>query len=497
MKSVKNLLVPFIILIALVIGVIIYYVVDNMRTTESSETAAGSIDVVYFNMSDISMVTVYDRDTAHNTVIKCLASSDGTVKYEYAGDDVKQGEKFSQNALSNYIYAMSTYSSNARVSSLGNFAEYGLDNPKITVTVDAVNGSTTTVYLGNRSPNGQYCYMYVAGSTDIYTVPVSKLETADKRAIDFLESVILDIDYKDLKNVHFDRKTDSLSLDATVTVNDSGSAYFTIYKPYDQLASNYFANMIYDITQLQISQYLDLTAAELSSYGLDNPYYHFVLTLNSGEKYELFFSQKINGYYYGRMNGVDNYFMLSEQQISGVELQELVLINPYVTSFTASDYTSITVTYGDKSFKFDMEVAEGKTITDSSSNVSLDGRNAQINDSKGRSYSSILFESLSGIKIGGVELKDNINTSAGAVITFSLIDKSYNTTTYEFFTRDTDSYYVCKNGEYTGFYVYSKEFFYDAGSDTYNYGCWSAYELLNEAITNNINGIYDIPVATE
>ena len=45
MKSVKNLLVPFIILIALVIGVIIYYVVDNMRTTESSETAAGDVSV--------------------------------------------------------------------------------------------------------------------------------------------------------------------------------------------------------------------------------------------------------------------------------------------------------------------------------------------------------------------------------------------------------------------------------------------------------------------
>jgi hypothetical protein len=497
MKSVKNLLIPFIILIALVIGVVIYYVVDNMRTIESSETAAGSIDVVYFNMSDISMVTVYNRDTAHNTVVKCLVSTDGSVKYEYAGDDIKQGEKFSQNALSNYAYAMSTYSSNAKVSTLGNFAEYGLDNPKITVTIDAVNGSTTTVYLGNTSPNGQYCYMYVAGSADIYAVPVNKLETADKRAIDFLESTMLDIDYKDLKNVHFDRKTDNLSLDATVTINNSGSAYFTVYKPYNQLASNYFTNMIHDITQLQITQYLDLTAAELSSYGLDNPYYHLVLTLNSGENIELFFSQKNNGYYYGRMNGMDNYFMLSEKQISGLELQELVLINPYVTKFTASSYSSITVTYGDKSFKLDLEVAEGKPITDPDANVSLDGRNAQIKDSKGRSYSSILFESLTGIKIGGVELKDGINTSAGAEITFSLIDKSYNTTTFEFYTRDTDSYYVCKNGEYTGFYVYSKEFFYDAGSDTYNYGCWSAYELLNEAITNNINGIYDIPVATE
>ena len=71
--------------------------------------------------------------------------------------------------------------------------------------------------------------------------------------------------------------------------------------------------------------------------------------------------------------------------------------------------------------------------------------------------------------------------------------KDYVTTTYEFYTRDSDSFYVFKNGEYMSFYVYSSEIFNDGGYDTYNYGFWKAYELLDEAISGNISGVYDMP----
>ena len=86
-------------------------------------------------------------------------------------------------------------------------------------------------------------------------------------------------------------------------------------------------------------------------------------------------------------------------------------------------------------------------------------------------------------------------TKIGIALVFSLsfIDKTYKTTVYEFYTRDSDSYYVLKDGEYTNFYVYSREIFNNGGTDTYSYGCWSAYELLSEAITNSSNGVYTIP----
>ncbi len=497
MKSIKNLLIPFIILIALVIGVVIYYAVENARIGSSYESSAGAVDVVFFNSADLSSVTVYNRSTAKNIIVNCISSSDGSVKYDYAGDDVKTGDKYSQSNLYNFVNNMTYFSSSTKVSSSGNYAEYGLDNPKFIITINTNNGSATTVYLGNTSPDGNYCYMSLAGSNDIYLVSSSKLEVADMDSLDFLDPTVLDIELSEIKNVHFDRTSDKLSLDAVSVDDGSGAVTFNIVKPYNHAASTYFTTLISHVAKLQISDYLELSKDDLAGYGLDKPVYHFILTLNNGQKKELYISSKIKGYYYGYINGMNKYFKLSDYQIEGVELQELVLIDPNLFTCRPYDYSSITCTYADMSFKLILNVNEGKSVADFSSNVLLDGRNAKIDDSKGRSYCSILFESLSGIKIGGIEIKDNLNFSSAPVLTLSFNDKNYNTTTYEFYTRNSDTYYAFKDGEYLGFYVYAKELFYNAGTDTYNYGCWSAYELLNEAISNNINGIYDIQEKTE
>lgn len=491
MKSVKNLLVPFIILVALVIGVIVYFVVENSGKAEVSESSSGLQDIIYYNAQDISSITVVSRDTGHKATVKNSVDANGAIYYEYLGDDAVAGEKYSQYKLSDFEGNLSSFSINSKVSS-GNFADYGFDDPAFTITITAVNGSVTTVFLGNKSPDGRFCYMSYAGSSDVFTVNVSKLAFAARTAIDFLDATVLSIDIKNITTVHFDRKTDNLSLDAEAVVDEAGNTSFEIVKPYRHGASSYFGRMIRSVANLHISDYVDIKSNELATYGLSDPEYHFVLNVNDGTTTELFISKSIGGFFYGHMTGFNKYFKLADYQIEGVSMLELILIDPYVCYCTPHDFVTITGTYGDKSFKYDLVVEKDKTLTDDESSATLDGRNAKIKDSNERSYASILFESIACIRIGGVELKNSIDTSAGPVLTLTFLDKSYKATTYDFYTRDGDSYYAFKNGEYMGFYVYSKELFFDAGTDTYNYGCWSAYELLSTAISSNINGIYDI-----
>ena len=495
MKSAKNLLVPFIILVALIICVIAYYVVTGFTGSEPAEsTSAGLINVVYFNSTDVSSLAVLNTETNHNTVVNCSYDSDNTLFYDYQGDDAAEGEKYSQTKLSDYVYSLISYSCNAKVSSDGNYSEYGLDNPRYIITITASNGTVTTVYIGNKSPDGNYCYMYVDGSSDIYTVNAVKLDQAGKTAIDFLDSTVLSLDYNDLSTVHFDRKTDGLSLDANVIVSDNGIADFEFYKPYKHSCSGYFCKMIDSVVDLEITDYVAIEASELASYGLDNPSYHFILTSKDGKTTELFFSRELSGYYYGYIKGMDFYFMVSEYQLENLDLQETVLIDPYICYCYAKDISTINCTYGDKSFKFSIYVPDGESITSDRASVELDGRNAKVVDSDGRAYSSVLFESIACIKIGGSEALANVDTSTGPDISLEFVDNGFSSTVYDFYARDDDSYYVFNDGEYTGFYVYSKEIFYDGGQDTYSYGFWSAYELLSEAITGSINNIYDIPV---
>jgi len=493
MKSVKNLIVPFIILIALIIGVVIYYVATNIKNSQETETSQGYIDVVFFNYTDVASVSVYNSETQFTSLVKCSFGADDSMTFDYQGDDAVEGQKYSQSKLYEYISYLVSFTCNAKVSSAGNYADYGLDNPRYTISITTISGDVTTIYLGNKSPDGQFCYMYVAGSADIYTINVFKYDLAAKTGIDFLDSTALSIDYSDLATVHFDRKTDGLSLDANVILNDKGVASFEFYKPYTHSSSGYFCTMIDSIVDLEITEYVAIAPDELSKYGLEEPTYHFVLTSNSGSKTELFFSRELSGYYYGYVAGMDNYFMISTYQIDNLDLAETVLIDPYVCYCYAKDISTINCTYGDKSFKFTLYVPDGESITSDKSSVELDGRNAKISDSTGRSFCSILFESIACIKIAGSEPDAVVDTSAGPVITLEFVDNAYTSTVYEFYTRDADSFYVFKNGEFTSFYVYSSEIFYNGGLDTYSYGFWSAYELLSEAITNNANGIYEIP----
>ena len=492
MKSVKNLIIPFIILVALIICVIVYYAVDTFKNSEPSETSSSGLDVIYYNLSDISSVSVNNRQSGNNSLVKCFADVDNNVVFEYLGDDADPGINYSQARLNEYVCNLIIYYGYFKVSSSGNYADFGLSDPLFTVVLKTINGNETTVYLGNTSPDGNYCYMYYDNSLDIYAVQVDKKFQAEKTAIDFLDTKVLDINPKDLKTVHFDRNSDNLSLDATVSVSDSGSVTYEIFKPYTHSVSSYFKKMIDSVSKLEITEYISIEPAELVSYGLNDPVYHFILSLNDGTKTEIFFSRKNGDYYYGYVKGNDNYFKISGNQVDGLDLNELVLIDPYICFCSVKDVSSITGTYGDSSFKFEFDVLDGKSIMDSTSSVKLNGRNAKITDSSGRSYCSILFESITCINIGGVETGASVNTSSGPALTLTFVGKNYATTVYEFYNRDSDSYYVFKNGEYMNFYVYSREIFNNGGTDTYNYGYWSAYELLSEAITENSNGIYDI-----
>ena len=492
MKSVKNLIVPAIILVALVISAVVYFAVDKYKSTQVSEsTGGGMIDIVYFNPSDISSISVYNRDTGHTVTINCSSDSEGNTSFEYQGDDKTHSDSYSQSKLASYVSLLSSFSGYAKVSSSGNFTDYGLDNPAYSISIFTVNGAVTTISLGNRTPDAKNCYMNVSGSPDIYTVAAVKLDNANATALSFLDAKVLNINYSDLKTVHFDRMNDGLSLDANV-VNTSGVYGFEFYKPFKHGASQYFMRLIDSIVSLEITEYLDVNDGNLATYGLDNPNFHFILTQNSGEKTELYFSKNINGVYYGYISGSDYYFLVNERQLDGIELKDTVLVDPYICYCYVKDISTITGVYGDQTFKFELDVPEGKSITSEGVFVTLDGRNAQISDYSGRSYCSILFESIACINIGGIETDATVNMALGPVLSLIFLDKSYVTTTYDFYTRDTDSFYVCKDGEYMGFYVYSRELFNDGGTDTYSYGCWKAYELLNEAISGNVNGIYDM-----
>ena len=493
MRSFKSLLIPLIIMVLLVIGVIVYFVVSSSSGTNES-LPTENVNAFIAQTKLLDTITVSSKEpSSPNVCVKIENANDFSFNASYEGEDKDPDASYSSSKLTDYVSSMSLFSGTL-ISSGMSLAEYGLDDPLYTVTYNYTTGESHTVNIGNPTPDGLSCYINVDGGSSVYAVPFLKAQYAGYTGIDFIESRILDLDYINIRTIRFQRTSDDLDITCDVDYDKmSETAAFHVVEPFIIDASENFATLVGYVAKLEITSFVeDINPDNIRSYGLDKPAFTFVFTNNDGSSVEVDLSSNMAGYYYGNIKGSSDYFKVSDSKIKLLEAPVLSLLEPYVAYYTASELSSVKGSYKDNEFVFALDVGDTEAISDDGADVMLDGRNAKIFNSEGRSYCAMFFESLACMDIGGIDLGARPEYK-DPVCSLSFISRDYNTKKIDFVARTSDSYHVFVNGEYSGFYVFDKVLFNNGGQDTYSYGVWEAYKLLNDAISNNINGVYDIP----
>ena len=490
MKSLKNLLIPFIIMVVL-LAVAICTIVINSKDSGTVESGTVDSDVVIDIAPNImSSIEVINRD---GTGIGFQGAVDetGSVLWSLL-DKYDTDVPLNNDAITTWAYMLGNFMSNGNIgdSSSYNLADYGLDNPQYTVVITQFDGSVSKVYVGNKTADGASCYFMVEGNPDIYTVVLAKYTYCGFQLIDFLATVTLGIEYSNLSTVEFKRDFDGIDLVTACTLYETGDPNYNAISPFEIECSPYYVTLIDKVVNLEITSFVEIPDDQLSEYGLDDPYYEFTFTLNDGRVVTLNLSSSVNGYYYGSSNVVDGYFKVSELQIDGLNTQLMMLLSSYLVYFPATDMSKITGTYGDESFTYDISTTGSISADDATAR--LNQRDARVFTSEGRSYAAILYESLITISVSDVDTE--ADPAYEPEVEFTFITNNYQTYVLSFVPRDSNSYYAFLNGEYTTFIVPKSELFNNSGLDTFNYGAWTAYELTVEAIDNSIAGTYDIPV---
>lgn len=493
MKTAKNLLIPAIVMILLVIGVVVFYFVDRGIKDHPASTTVNNVDLLYINPMDVASVKVLQKDGNNEVRVDKSQSADGTVVYNYNGRD-KGLETYSQSEMAAYVSSLNSFVGCTLVSENANLSDYGLDSPEFTVTITKTDGSQKVVYIGKLTPDGENCYVCAQGSNTVYMAGYNKYYVASKNGNDFIDDRLIEVGLKDLESVSFSRKRDSVNLSGKCSYDDSNGSFAVYFnKPYTIDSSEYFNKLIENLCTLSADDYENATNENLSKFGLAIPEVSISLMVKGGKTYSLTFSTAKEGFYYGRLNGMGKIFKVDADRFELLETPLLKLINDYIFHDSCDKIDSVEVTGRDKQFVMKMDVAKDEVISDSKSTVSLDGRNAKVTNSNGRSYAAMLYETIFGIGIGGAEGNAVIPENAVADTSIKVYDRNHSAVVYAFYRRSDDSFYVTKDGKYTGFYVFKRELYNDGGQDTYAYGIWPAYEILTKAITNAMNGVYDIP----
>lgn len=490
MKLGKKLYIMLGVCAALIIALVLWLVFKPAdTTTDTSETE--SIDVFALSASDVQKITVTGPDNA--VTLSSTFNSDGTQVWEFTSSSDSESIDYSQDTMAQYVTILSNYTAQAVIAeNCEDMTDYGLEDPLYTVSLTSFTGETSEIYVGNKTFDSSACYFCIAGESTVYTTAVIKNTYCAMTEIDFLDSQLLNIDYDSISTIDFDRTSDDTHITATCTVDpETGDPTYHCTSPFDLDCSAYYGNLIEYIATLEITAFEDLSDEEITQYGLDNPTYHFMFNMKNGTYTEIYLSSEVNGYYYGKLSGLDHYFIVSTDQISGLDTPILTLLTSYINYVSAFDVSKITGSYEGQTFE--LEIDTESAISDDDATVTLDMRNAKITSSNDRSYAALLFESCSCIEIGGVDLEADPDIS-DSVLELEFIMKDHSTKTLNFVQRNDNSYYIFVDGEYSYFYTYNAELFYDGGTEiTSSYGLWPAYELLVTAIDNQLNGIYDIP----
>lgn len=493
MKSAKNLLIPLIVMILLAIGVVVFFALDNIKKKPGGTTGGQTVDLLYISPVEIASVNVFHKTGNIDVRVEKKTDNGGSPVYTYLGSD-KGTDGYSQTAMEEFVSALTSFVGCTTLSESGNLSDFGLDDPAFTVTVTKTDGTKAVIRIGNLSPDKSHCYICSGDSTTVYYISAEKYSYALKVSNDFLDSRLIDVEMSDIDSVRFVRKKDSMDLSASCVYDEESDSFsFRFNKPFEIDSSTYFDKLIENICSLEAKEYEDSSSDRLTEYGLSNPEYSVTVRLKSGSAYTMDLSSRHNGYYYGRLNGTGKIFKIESDRIESIESPVLVLISDFVFYDTCDNVVSVECSGPEKKFVLKLDVAKGKAISDSESSVTLDGRNAKVSNASGRSFAAMLYESVFCINIGGVEENAVIPEGSAANTTITVFDRNHSAVIYEFYKRNDTSFYVCKNGQYTKFYVYGRELYNDGGTDTYDYGLWPAYEILTKAITNNINGMYEIP----
>ena len=490
MRSFKSLIVPAIIMFLLVAGVAVYFIVSSLKS-DPADTGK-DVDVLTVSSSDLKSLSIRSGDQDAPLIKIDKALSDDTVDYIYEGDDKVSDALYAQDKMGLAVASLISYFADY-VSEDVPLSEYGLDLPKYTVTIEKTDGEKHVILLGNKTPDGDKVYMAIEGESKVYALSAVKAEFASYKGKDFMESTVIDLDISTIDTIRFIRKTDGFDSVCKVTADEETQE--TVYhftKPYDVDASAYYSDLIDSLSILNIDSFIDLAPEDLEKYKLKDPAYIIEFKGTNASVKKICLSADISGMHYGYIDGSSDYFSISHDRLRLLDTPVLSFIDRYIAYYNASELSAIKGEYKDNSFNFTLDVDRDEAISDDGTYVELNGRNAKVFNSDGRSYCAVFFESLVCMEISGFDdgaapaLKD-------PVCTLSFIGRNYQTKVVEFVQRDTDSYYVFVDGEYTGFYVFDSVLNRNGGQDTYSYGVWEAYKLLNTAISENISGVYNIP----
>lgn len=235
MKNKKGIIIAAIVIAILLAGIL---VISNIGTEkeEPIQNAAQTNSIYSEEASSLAEVKVTTAEGEIRAV--------NTGKSDWTINDLPQDEIDPQKAYS-LAGTVSTIISKNVYENVSDLSQYGLDNPRITVTITKKNGESDTLYVGDISPTlGEY-FIMLDGDDNVYTLYSYKVDALLKPLEYYKEFNRFNVNIDDITGVRIEREGSAVEIKLKDKDKQSIANVWEMTEPYESSANDdYIDNKI-------------------------------------------------------------------------------------------------------------------------------------------------------------------------------------------------------------------------------------------------------------
>ncbi len=335
-------------------------------------------------------------------------------------------------------------------------AEFGLDNPRSTVTVTYTDKTKAIIYVGDDSPNGEETYIKFGDGDEIFLVTSDAVSPFDFGLTDMM-SLTINSSASDTANSQASSITlsgsafsDEIVLEPNTT--DKTSASYIITKPISGYANESESSKVDGAIRGLYAESVKMvnpSEKQLSELGLSSPYAE-VKAVYPDTTVDVLASKPDNeGKVNVMLSGGNIVYVMASANLPWVLTSYENLVSEYVLYPKMTSLSKISVTTGGKTYDFELNTEDKTTTDDSGSETTATTTTIKFGDNEIASENfSGFYDSISLIELANT---DKGSKSGSPELTISYTYSSDNSTDTVSFYSTTDSRYLVElNGNIIG-----------------------------------------------
>lgn len=506
MKKIKNLIIMIIVLVVLIAAFALWKLFgsnNNSGESETSNTSVKSEALISLNAKDVNKIEIKNEkgkltlDSAQVSDESESKSSEtegttlpvtGSAKEdanktkttwklenpEYPNVSQEKVEK-----LGNILLTIST-TEDINLSEGTNLADYGIEDSKVEVNYSLKSGEKVKITLGDKAPskgvNNHYIYNHNTKRLAIASAVVDQMLSSQ---LDLLNEKIFNEEANQITKLVLERPNDKYKLEAEskkIFNEESGeikTLEWTIINPVNWKGNNTnLNNLINQALELKATKYIAINNKEdLAKYGLDKSQYKLSLSNENAEEKTLLVGSSSNNETYASFEGSNLAFTFANNSLTNIGSKQMDFFDNFVALVNIENVGELTLKTPDQEYVSriyypttkETDEAKEKGFKKPEAVYTLNGRYAFVKNDKDDNLFSRYYQTLIGVFINNIDLDvdaaDVLSKESIFTINYKMRHEGMSDVTLEFKERDDRTFYIVKNGEYTGFYCLKADFY--------------------------------------